>query len=162
MIDVTDVMTLYYRKLAAAVANDGEAATTKEEGMPLSSLFDRVSLDISSSFLKFQDDGIGDGSLPSSPLCRANFDLLYGLCTQASAHKLLCELEQSASSSSTNIDHIDDNVITFEWFKQFYVDNAPLYFDGDQNFGRSDDFIDAVLRTPPRSRTDGTRRTPCA
>ena len=29
------------------------------------------------------------------------------------------------------------------------MDNAPLYFDGDQNFGRSDDFIDAVLRAPP-------------
>jgi hypothetical protein len=149
LISVTDVMTLYYRKLAAAVANEGEVATTKDEGMPLSSLFDRVSLDIITSFLNFHDDGTGDGSLPSSPLRRANFDLLYRLCTQASAHRLLWELEQSASSSTTNIDDIDDNLITFEWFKQFYVDNAPLYFDGDQNFGRSDDFIDAVLRAPP-------------
>jgi len=32
---VTDVMTLYYRKLAATVANDGEVATTKEEEMGL-------------------------------------------------------------------------------------------------------------------------------
>ena len=149
MIDVTVVMSMYYRKLAAAVANDDDAATTKGEGMPQSSLFDRVSLDIITSYMKFQDDGIGDGSLPSSPLRRANFDLLYGLCTRASAHRLLWELERSASSSSTNIDDIDDNVILFEWFKQFYVDNAPLYFDGDQNFGRSDEFIDAVLRAPP-------------
>jgi hypothetical protein len=148
-IDATAVMNFYYRKLAAAVANDGDAATTKGEGMTLSSSFDRVSLDIITSFMNFQDDSKGDGSLPSSPLRRANFDLLYRLCTQASAHRLLWELEQSASSSTTNIDDIDDNLITFEWFKQFYVDNAPLYFDGDQNFGRSDDFIDAVLRAPP-------------
>jgi len=99
MISVTDVMTLYYRKLAAAVASDGEVATTKEEGMPLSSLFDRVSLDIITSFLKFQDDGTGDGSLPSSPLRRANFDLLYGLCTQASAHRLPRCAWRNASSA---------------------------------------------------------------
>ena len=78
--------------------------------MPLSSSFDRVSLDIITSFMNFQDDSIGDGSLPSSPLRRANFDLLYRLCTQASAHRLLWELERSASMSpSSNIDDIDDN-----------------------------------------------------
>lgn len=148
MIDVTAVMDLYYRKLSAAVVKDGDAATKKGEATPLSSLFDRVHVSITTNFAEYQDSGSSIGSSSSSPLRRANFDLLYGLCTQASAHRLLWELERSASSSTNNED-IDDNVITFEWFKRFYVDNAPLFFDGDQNFGRSDDFIDLLLRAPP-------------
>jgi hypothetical protein len=151
MVDVTTVMTLYYRKIAAAVSKDEDGATTMKDGdTSQSSSLNRVSFDIVKEFMRCQDAGSSDGSSSSSLLRRANFDLLYALCTQASAHKLLWELERSAStSSSTNDDDVDDNVITFEWFKQFYVDNSPIYFDGNQNFDRSDDFIDALLRAPP-------------
>ena len=70
---------------------------------------------------------------------RGNFDLLYSLCTQASAHRLLRELQTTSES----------NDITYQWFKRFYTERVSEYFDGDQSFGRADDFIDALLNTPP-------------
>ncbi|KAL3770183.1 hypothetical protein ACHAW5_009278 [Stephanodiscus triporus] len=153
MVDATAVMDSYFHKLAAAVAEDrDDDATTSVDGRPRSSLFDRVSVDILANFTEYQDGGGDPGSsLSSSPFRRGNFDLLYSLCTQAAAHRLLRELQQSASSSTTTTknNYVNDDVIAFQWFKRFYVDNAPLYFDGDQNFGRADDFIDALLRTSP-------------
>jgi hypothetical protein len=152
MVDVAAVMGSYFRKLAAAVAEDrrdaAAAATKGGDRGPRSSLFDRVSVDILTNLTEYQDGGgdYGGSSSSSSPFRRGNFDLLYSLCTQAASHRLLRELQQSATANNNNV---DDDVIAFQWFKRFYADNAPVYFDGDQNFGRADDFIDALLRTPP-------------
>lgn len=119
--------------------------------------FDRISMDILSNYTEYRVDA-GDcpgssSSSTSSPFRRGNFDLLYGLCTQAAAHRVLRELQNSASSSSpsstTTKGNVNDDVVAYQWFKRFYANNAPAYFDGDLNFGRADDFIDALLRTPP-------------
>ena len=76
----------------------------------------------------------------SSPLRRGNFDLLYSLCTHKAAHELLREIRDDSSSYDE---------LTSDWFKDFYIEHVSEYFDGDQAFGRADDFIDALLRTPP-------------
>ncbi|KAL7530354.1 hypothetical protein ACHAXR_003441 [Thalassiosira sp. AJA248-18] len=118
----------------------------QQQQQPPSWAFDRISVNILTNFTEFQESG-------SSPFRRGNFDLLYSLCTQASAHRLLRELQQSTSSYSS------DNEITYEWFKQFYTEHVPEYFDGDQSFGRADDFIDALLCAPPSlvEMSDGKR-----
>jgi len=158
MVDVTAVMDSYFRKLADSVAEDREDATATTatkggDGRPQSSLFDRVSVDILTNFTEYQDGGGGDyggsSSSSSSPFRRGNFDLLYSLCTHAASHRLLREMQQSTTANNNYNNNVNDDVVAFQWFKGFYVDNAPLYFDGDQNFGRADDFIDALLRTPP-------------
>ena len=92
--------------------------------------FDRISHDVLTNTTDFQ-------GTCSSPLFRGNFDLLYGLCTQASAHRLLRELRD------------DDDDLAFRWFGRFCAENVPSHFDGEQPFGRADDFLDALLRAPP-------------
>lgn len=82
---------------------------------------------------------IGAGA--SSPLRKGNFDLLYNLCTQASVHRLLGELKEDAK----------------EWLREFYVDRVEEYFDGDQPYGRADDFLEDLLLSTPSvvRRNDG-------
>jgi hypothetical protein len=75
----------------------------------------------------------------SSPFRKGNFDLLYNLCTQASVHRLLREFGEAGEASA----------IAFAWLRDFYVDRVADYFDGDQNYGRADDFIEALLRSSP-------------
>lgn len=75
----------------------------------------------------------------SSPLRKGNFDLLYNLCTQASVHRLLRQLKGAGSAKE----------ISFVWVRDFYVDRLAEYFDGDLPYGRADDFMDELLRTPP-------------
>lgn len=106
--------------------------------------FDRISGSILSNFTESQD---GD----SSPLRRGNFDLLYGLCTQAAAHRLLRELRAAA---------VPEEDVTLQWFTRFYADHAAAHFDGDGGFGRADDFLEALLRAPPAlvATADGRRR----
>lgn len=141
MIDGTVVMESYFHKLTATTTTaTGSAGTTSMDNT--AHLFDRVSVDILNNFTESHDGGSIMSS--SSPFRRGNFDLLYSLCTQTASHRLLRELHQSASSSNVN-----DDVITYQFFKHFYMDNGPLYFDGDQNYGRGDDFIDALLRSSP-------------
>ena len=94
--------------------------------------FERISVNILNNFTEFQDS-------ESSPFRRGNFDLLYSLCTQASTHRLLRELKASGA----------DREVSFFWLRRFYSDRVADFFDGDQQFGRADDFIDALLRTPP-------------
>lgn len=65
--------------------------------------------------------------------------MLYSLSTHAAAHDLLRQLRDDSQG----------DVATYEWFKNFYTERVSEYFDGDQAFGRADDFIDALLRTPP-------------
>jgi hypothetical protein len=146
MVDVAVVMESYYRKL---VASSHAMGGHRAAGGPQ---FDRVSVDILTNFTEYQvgagDSPISSSSASSSPFRRGNFDLLYGLCTQAAAHRVLRELRNSASSSSTK-SNVNDDVVAYQWFKRFYANNAPVYFDGDRNFGRADDFIDALLSTSP-------------
>jgi hypothetical protein len=79
------------------------------------------------------------GSSSSSPFRKGNFDLLYNLCTQASIHRLLRELKNGGEAQE----------VPFEWLREFYVDRVEEYFDGDQAYGRADDFIEELLLSSP-------------
>ncbi|KAK1741214.1 hypothetical protein QTG54_008466 [Skeletonema marinoi] len=96
--------------------------------------FDRISVNILSNFTEFASSG----SASSSPFRKGNFDLLYNLCTQASVHRLLRDLRESKVDS-----------VSYQWLQKFYSERVSEYFDGDQAFGRADDFIDTLLRSPP-------------
>ncbi len=134
------------RSSADAGAGAGAAASSSLTSSK-STAFDRISIDILTNFTEVQESS-------SSPFRRGNFDLLYSLSTHASAHRLLRELHQLASSSSTSSTSASSakssDDITFQWFKRFYTERVSEYFDGDQPFGRGDDFIDILLTTPPR------------
>lgn len=75
----------------------------------------------------------------SSPFRKGNFDLLCNLCTQASVHRLLRELKDAGNSKE----------IPFTWLRNFYVDRVADYFDGDQKYGRADDFLEELLLSSP-------------
>ena len=81
----------------------------------------------------------------ASPLRSTNFDLLSLLSIQESIHRILQKYES------------EDKDLTFEWLLDYYDDSLPKYFDGDQRFGRADDFLDDLLRMGPvlKSTDDG-------
>jgi hypothetical protein len=74
-----------------------------------------------------------------SPLRKGNFDLLYNLCTQASVHRLLRQFREAGEAKE----------ISLAWLSQFYIDRVEDYFDGDQPYGRADDFLEELLLSPP-------------
>lgn len=84
----------------------------------------------------------------SSPFRKGNFDLLYNLCTQASVHELLRELQRAG----------EEREVSFVWLRDFYVARVEGFFDGDQPFGRADDFIEEMLLTPPSVKDMGTNK----
>lgn len=76
---------------------------------------------------------------PESTLLRASsLDLLFLLSTQESIHRVLKSYMKA-----------DSTIITFEWFRKYYTENVGKYFDGVQRYCRADDFLDALLLTPP-------------
>ncbi len=75
----------------------------------------------------------------SSTFRKGNFDLLCNLCTQASVHRLLRQLKKEGASKQ----------VSFDWLRNFYVDRVAEYFDGDQKYGRADDFLEALLLSTP-------------
>jgi len=129
-----------------------KVGTSSSSTTTTSFAFDRISDDILTNFTEYQSLGSSSSSSSSTPFRRGNFDLLYSLCTQAACHRLLRELQQSSSSSSnyddTKNNNYNDNA-TYQWFKKFYIENVPIYFDGDQKFGRADEYLNALLNTPP-------------
>ncbi len=83
----------------------------------------------------------------SSPFRRANFDLLYNLCTQAAVHRILREGKANGLERD----------VQFVFLRDFYTGRAEEYFDGNLQFGRADDFLDDLLQTSPSvlSTSDG-------
>jgi len=75
----------------------------------------------------------------SNPLRRTNFDLLYNLCTQAAIHRILRQKKANG----------EEREISFIFLRDFYVDRAEEYFDGDLQFGQADEFMDDLLQTSP-------------
>jgi hypothetical protein len=94
--------------------------------------FERTGVNILSNHTAFQS-----GS--SSPFRKGNFDLLYNLCTQASIHRLLHQLSEAGEAKE----------VSFEWLLKFYKSRVADYFDGDQKYGRADDFLEELLLTSP-------------
>jgi len=143
--------------------------TTSLEDSSNKPTFERISVQILSNMTEFQDSARCDYQylpfklftatlnyltcihfLGSSPFRKGNFDLLYSLCTHASAHVLLRQLRDESYDE-----------VTYEWFRNFYTKHVSEYFDGDQAFGRADDFIDALLRTPPSFKEAPGTGAPC-
>ena len=75
----------------------------------------------------------------SSPFRKGNFDLMYNLCTQASIHRILREFKEAGEVKA----------ISFAWLRDFYTDRVAEYFDGSQEYGRADDFIEELLLSSP-------------
>ena len=78
----------------------------------------------------------------SSSFRKGNFDLLGLLATQESIHRVLGKYRGLVSSSK-------EFEVSYDWLKQFYVDRIPSYFDGSQEYGRADDFLEELLLSPP-------------
>lgn len=87
----------------------------------------------------FNDQTAFDHEQTSSPFRKGNFDLLCNLCTQASVHRLLRQLREGGRAKE----------VSFNFLREFYVGRVAEYFDGDQRYGRADDFLEDLLLSPP-------------
>lgn len=83
----------------------------------------------------------------ASPLRASSFDLLFLLSMQEAIHRILTSYRDAG----------EEKEVSFEWLKGFYTEGLPKYFDGNQSFGRADDFIDDLLNTPPALKTFGDK-----
>lgn len=100
--------------------------------------YDRVAMMMLSNSM----DADGKGS---SPHRKGNFDLLALLATQESIHRVLRKYREMNSKRE----------VSFAWLREFYVKRVTTHFDGDLRYGRSDDFLDEVLTSPPVMREVG-------
>jgi len=81
---------------------------------------------------------------PESTLLRStSFDLLFLLSTQESIHRVLKSYKKAG----------EEKDVSFAWLLEFYNSSLDKYFDGNQSFGRADDFLDDLLLTPPSLKT---------
>jgi hypothetical protein len=87
-------------------------------------------------------DSDGKGS---SPHRKGNFDLIELLVTQESVHRVLRKYREMDSKRE----------VSFAWLREFYVKRVTTHFDGDQGYGRADDFLDEVLTSSPVMREVG-------
>lgn len=78
----------------------------------------------------------------SSPIRKGNFDLLALLATQEAVHRVLRQYRDD-----------ENRAVSFEWLKDFYVKRVASFFDGNQHYGRADDFLEELLLTPPALKT---------
>lgn len=81
---------------------------------------------------------VQDGREPS-PYRKGSFDLLGLLATQESVHRVLREYKEAG----------EEREVSFEWLRKFYVSRVGEYFDGSQEYGRADDFLEELLLTAP-------------
>jgi hypothetical protein len=94
-----------------------------------------------SAMLVLGNNIIQDGRASSS-YRKGNFDLLGLLATQESIHRVLRKYNDDASTDGALNE-------SFDWLKQFYVSRVPSHFDGNQEYGRADDFLEELLMSPP-------------
>lgn len=97
--------------------------------------FDRGAIYLMNHHPSFGMDG--------SPLRASSFDLLFLLSLQESIHRVLTSYKQAGEKKD----------VSFAWLKEFYIKNLDTYFDGNQSFGRADDFMDDLLNKPPALKT---------
>ena len=110
-------------------------------------LFDRTAMSMLSNIFAYNDQ-------PASPLRRGNFNLLMLLATQEIIHRLLRVLQQQQQQQGNNNNSNNNNndAESFQWLSEFYKERVETFFDGDQNFGRYDDFLEELLRSVPSVR----------
>ena len=75
----------------------------------------------------------------------SSFDLLFLLSLQESIHRILTSYREEGEGKE----------VSYAWLKKFYNESLEKYFDGNQSFGRADDFMDDLLSTPPALKTIG-------
>eukprot|EP00591_Stephanopyxis_turris_P004859 CAMPEP_0195508350 /NCGR_PEP_ID=MMETSP0794_2-20130614/1580_1 /TAXON_ID=515487 /ORGANISM="Stephanopyxis turris, Strain CCMP 815" /LENGTH=336 /DNA_ID=CAMNT_0040635285 /DNA_START=369 /DNA_END=1378 /DNA_ORIENTATION=+ len=97
----------------------------------------RASFDRNGMFYLNQQTAFDEGL--SSPLRKANFDLLVLLSTQEAIHRVLRNFQAEGSKAS----------VSFNWLRDFYVERITSFFDGNQKYGRADDFLEELILTPP-------------
>jgi len=107
--------------------------------------------DTNSNPIAFERHGISYffdafGERASSPLRKGSFDLLTLLATQESIHRVLRNYVDAGTSRE----------VSFCWLREYYSERAANYFDGDQELGRADDFLEELLLTPPTIQTDNS------
>jgi len=102
-----------------------EERTGGVEGVPVAA-FERTAVNLLNNHTGFS---VG----ASSPFRKGNFDLLYNICTQTAIHRLLSDLSNDSR-----------NEVPYQFLRDFYAEFAAEYFDGDQQYGRADDFLEQV------------------
>jgi hypothetical protein len=115
---------------------DAGANSTRAVAKSKGDAYDRNSMLLMDNTIEF-------ASLNSSPIRKGNFDLLILLATQESIHRVLRQYREDG----------DDRQVSFEWLRKFYVERVATYYDGSQEFGRADDFLEELLLTPPSMKT---------
>eukprot|EP00814_Leptocylindrus_danicus_P013264 CAMPEP_0116021432 /NCGR_PEP_ID=MMETSP0321-20121206/10383_1 /TAXON_ID=163516 /ORGANISM="Leptocylindrus danicus var. danicus, Strain B650" /LENGTH=394 /DNA_ID=CAMNT_0003492301 /DNA_START=380 /DNA_END=1564 /DNA_ORIENTATION=- len=78
------------------------------------------------------------GYRASSPLRRANLDLLQLICTQEAIHRVLCSCKGDEAERSQ-----------FEYLRDFYSERLS-YFDGNVEHGRHERFMKELMTAPPK------------
>ena len=116
---------------------------------PYSSPYDKSFKAYDRSAMLILGNNIIQDGRASSSFRKGNFDLLGLLATQESIHRVLRKYTEEATTSG-------ELNVSFEWLKQFYVSRVPTHFDGNQEYGRADDFLEELLITAPSLKiTDG-------
>lgn len=109
---------------------------------PYSSPYDKSFKAYDRSAMLILGNNIIQDGRASSSFRKGNFDLLGLLATQESIHRVLRKYKDEATTSG-------ELNVSFEWLKQFYVSRVPTHFDGNQEYGRADDFLEELLITAP-------------
>eukprot|EP00551_Chaetoceros_affinis_P007280 CAMPEP_0203674620 /NCGR_PEP_ID=MMETSP0090-20130426/16791_1 /ASSEMBLY_ACC=CAM_ASM_001088 /TAXON_ID=426623 /ORGANISM="Chaetoceros affinis, Strain CCMP159" /LENGTH=367 /DNA_ID=CAMNT_0050540557 /DNA_START=268 /DNA_END=1371 /DNA_ORIENTATION=+ len=114
----------------------GEMSSEFNFGQRTVQMFERASIYMLNNHPNFNN--------PESTLLRStSFDLLFLLSTQESIHRLLKSYKMAG----------EEKEVSFSWLLEFYTNSLEEYFDGNQSFGRADDFLDILLQTPPSLKT---------
>ena len=100
--------------------------------------YDRYAIYLLNNHPNFNDPG-------STPIRASNFDLLCLLSTQESIHRVIQSYSEAGEEKS----------VSLTWLSDFYMAKFHGYFNGNQVFGRADDFLDELLSTPPSLKTIG-------
>ena len=102
--------------------------------------FDRAAIYYINNHPNFND-------MDASPLRSSSFDLLFLLSMQEAIHRVLKSYKEAG----------EEKEVSFAWLKTLYNESLDKYFDGNQSFGRSDDFLDDLLSKSPALKTIGNK-----
>lgn len=94
-------------------------------------VFDRNAMTMLTNAITFDERA-------SSPYRKGNFDLLCLLATQEAVHRVLREYRQDPNRD-----------VSREWLREFYTSRVASMFDGNQEYGRAEDFLEELLTAPP-------------
>jgi len=108
-----------------------------EEGTFKKAAFDREAYNMLVSNMQMEP-------IKSSPIRKGSFDLLQLLSLQESIHRTLRHYKDLGTNKE----------VSFQWFRQFYIDRLQSHFDGYVYYHRADDFIEELLLSTPSVKSD--------